>query len=105
MREEADDLESMSASDFRNSAYRAGNPFVGKFVDIYKKDCEEKQNKPKELPHPQQTKVIEPTSEVPTKIIEPVSPVSTKDNLAKLEELLESGILSEEEYAEHQDVE
>lgn len=95
-KQDADDLDSMSISRFRHSSYRAGNPFVGVDKPLDKMD---------EVSHEQnrginQKKIILPISQEPVKSLSAESSDSVKDNLAKIDELLAAGILTEEEYAE-----
>ena len=77
--QEADDLESMSISSFRHSSYRAGNPFVGTVRDIDENGETEPIAKQINSANPKQLE-------------------SSKDNLEKLDELLETGTITNEEY-------
>lgn len=96
LNEEAENLEDMSVSSFRHSDYRSGNPFVGVDKPLDKMD---------EVSHElhrgiTQKEIVLPITQEPVKRLSAESTDSFKDNLAKLDELLAAGILTEEEYAE-----
>lgn len=92
--QEADYLENMSITSFRNSNYRAGNPFVG----VVKRIDEVNSPSPKVISYPLQPKIIVPVTEEPTKQLISETSDSVKEEIAKLDELLHAGILTEEEY-------
>ena len=95
-RKEANYLESMTVSEFRNSAYRAGNPFVGTVKLI--EEANPKQQKVISQPLP--PKIIVPVTEEHTRPFISESSDSIKEDIAKLDELLTAGILTEDEYNE-----
>ena len=94
--QEADYLENMSITSFRNSNYRAGNPFVG----VIKKIDEANPPSPKVISYPLQPKIIVPVTEESTKTLISETSDSVKEDIAKLDELLAAGILTEKEHAE-----
>ncbi len=97
--QEADDLNSMSISRFRHSSYRAGNPFVGVDKPLDKMD-KVKENNQRNLPQFEHNLEIAHQTQEQEKQNSSESSDSAKENLAKLDELLIAGILTEEEYAE-----
>ena len=94
--QEADYLENMSITSFRNSNYRAGNPFVG----VVKRIDEVNSPSPKVISYPLQPKIIVPVTEEPTKQLISESSDSVKEDIAKLDDLLAAGVLTEKEHAE-----
>ena len=102
--QEADELEDMPVSLFRNSGYRAGNPFVGKVVNIDDEN-EVIDNQQKALPLTKQPKLIAPITQEPIKQTETESLESIKNNLDNLTDLLQAGVLTSEEYAELEQIE
>lgn len=94
--QEADYLENMSITSFRNSNYRAGNPFVG----VVKRIDEVNSPSPKVISYPLQPKIIVPVTEEPTKSLISETSDSVKEEIAKLDELLAAGVLTEKEHAE-----
>ena len=95
LNQEADELEDMSVSCFRHSIYRADNPFVGVDKPLDKMD-EIKQEHHRGITQKEMVSI----AQEPVKNVCAESSDSAKDNLAKLDELLVAGILTEEEYTE-----
>ena len=94
--QEADYLETMSITSFRNSNYRAGNPFVGVVKSIDKVNPPS----PEVVSYPLQPKIIVPVTEEPTQSLISETSDSVKEEIAKLDDLLAAGVLTEKEHAE-----